>query len=293
MAKQKKKLSTLDVLYSAIEDIGYFVDSQARFFEFLKRKELQIKEGVAKYIDESKYDIEVNILAGGEIDFNKIFIRIKDKNTSTYPEFYSTTENDWLRVRLLSDIKDDSMFDRIKALINDAGLWDDLYEAIEHIDTEELSYAHIDDLYNVGEKVEKILAYINRAFRAELMLNNIHCDAENTSIELSYPTRKLSVVVKEEAGGLNKLKTEVKEYAEGLFDVEFTLKDDALFSKKVNAILTSMMDLLGEPASEELFLYYKKSELISYSDIAKKRKHIDKLQKSEEDRKNAAANCIP
>ena len=82
MAKQKKKLSTLDVLYSAIEDIGYFVDSQARFFEFLKRKELQIKEGVAKYIDESKYDIEVNILAGGEIDFNKIFIRIKDKNTS-------------------------------------------------------------------------------------------------------------------------------------------------------------------------------------------------------------------
>lgn len=293
MAKKNKKLSTLDVLYSAIEDIGYFVDSQARFFEFLKRKELQVKEGVAKYIDESKYDIEVQIVAGGEIDFNKIFVRIKDKNTSTYPNFYSTTENDWFRVRLLSDIKDDPMFDRIKALINDAGLWDDLYEAIEHIDTEELSYAHIDDLYNASEKVEKILAYINRAFRAELMLNNIHCDAENTSIELAYPTRKLSVIVKEEAGGLNKLKTEIKEYAEGLFDVEFTLKDDALFSKKVNAILTSITDLLGETASEELFLYYKKSELISYSDITKKRKHIDKLQKSEEDRKNAAANCIP
>lgn len=293
MAKQKKKLSTLDVLYSAIEDIGYFVDSQARFFEFLKRKEFQIKESVAKYIDESKYDIEARILAGGEIDFNKIFIRIKDKNTSIYPNFYSTTENDWLKIRLLSDIKDDPMFDRIKALIDNAGLWDDLHDAIEHIDGEELSYAHIDDLYNAGQKVEKILAYINRAFRAELMLNNIHCDAQNTSIELDYATRKLSVVVKEEAGDLNKLKTEINEYAKGLFDVEFTLKDDALFAKKVNAVLTSITDLLGEPASEELFLYYKRSELVSYSDIAKKRKHVDKLQKDEEKTKNATANRIP
>ena len=290
MSKKKKKLTTLDVLYSAIEDIGYFVDSQARFFEFLKRKELQIKKDVAKYIDENRYDIEVQIVAGGEIDFNKILIKIKDKNTSLYPEFYSTTENDWLKIRLLSDIKNDPMFDRIKALIEDAGLWDDLYASIEHIDTEELSYAHIDDLYNAGEKVEKILAYINRVFRAELMLNNIHCDAQNTNIALAYPTRKISVVVKEEAGGLNKLKTETKNLAEDLFDLELTLKDDALYPKKVNAILTSMTELFGEPASEELFLYYKNSELVSHSDIAKKHKHIEKLQKSEDECQNATAN---